>query len=147
MKTLFLAIVLFPIYIYAQDIGVNHYERKIDLTEVFLPGDSFNSDFYEISFPDSLYTFAQIKLKKVILPNTKVSLEFNVKDDKYTTTKVSVKKGKRKRAFLTLLENKLGTKVTEKNKQCLRYNDASVRLEVHKEKRTFYYVFTLENCH
>ena len=129
MKVVLLFIFFAPFLSISQEIGINHFERKINLSEIFLPSEEFSSEPYQISFPDSLYSYAKIELKKVILPNTKVSINFKAKDDHYTETKIKVKKGKKRDRLLSILEKKLGTSINEDKIQCISYNDSVLKIE------------------
>lgn len=148
MKLILLSIVLLfsPIILSAQEVGISHYERRIDLPEVVLPGESFDATLFRISFPDSLYSFATIKLRKVKLPTTKVSAEFVVEDDHYLSTRISVKKGQKRKEFLILLEKKLGAEVSDDKTQCFQYNNVVLKLSIDNVKNTFNYSFTLGEC-
>lgn len=145
-KLFFIVLFFLPIMIKAQDIGINHFERKAELKEVYLPSDEYDSDPFQISFPDSLYSFATIKIKKAILPKTKASIEFNVQDNLFHAIKISVKRGRKRDNLLVLLEEKLGAEISDSKTQCFQYNNSVVKLSTYSIKRTYYYTFTLETC-
>lgn len=106
MKTLL--IILFPLFvgvnITAQE--VKHYQKKIELNQILLPYEKYNSDLFDIVFEDSLYSNANITVKKGKIKSIKkASCLIIVENNMYTVNSIQVK-GKKK---FELLKKNIGS--------------------------------------
>lgn len=59
-----LIVVLISISAQSQEVGIKHYQRKIDTFEFVFPTELFSPKGLLILLPDSLYSFGNIQIKK-----------------------------------------------------------------------------------
>lgn len=137
---------IFLINIYSQEKGVKHYERKLTIDILPLPGDDYNSNKFSIPFPDSLYEFALINIKKLKLPGTKAKAKLNTENKEYVLVEYVVKKGRKNRTFLEHFERKTDTTLNSKPKQCIEYKGKKIKVSHFKVGRKYTYKFEFEDC-
>jgi hypothetical protein len=104
MKHLIVLLFFVPFLSFSQDnVGITHYQRKcIDLD--FIPGEPFSGKKLMIPYPDSLYTYGSINIKKVKLNNLLLkSYKLNFKTDTITNVEFVLKNKKAVQKYLDRL--------------------------------------------
>jgi hypothetical protein len=104
MKHLIVLLLLVPFLSFSQDnVGITHYQRKcIDID--FIPGEPFSGNKLMIPYPDSLYTYGSINIKKVKLDNLLLrSYKLNFKIDTITNIEFILKNKKAVQKYLDRL--------------------------------------------
>ena len=107
MKYLIVLLFLVPFLSFSQDnVGITHYQRKCnDLN--FIPGEPFSGKKLMIPYPDSLYTYGSINIKKVKLDNLLLkSYKLNFKTDTITNVEFVMKNKKAVQKYLDHLRSK-----------------------------------------
>ena len=107
-------VLLFFLYlatsVFSQDVGISHYQRKLVVSSLIIPGEEYKSEYFFIFFPDSIYDNGVIKVKKIIIENKgiKVKGQFVFSNNQYTGSTYYVKK-KDITSFEKSLLSKMGT--------------------------------------
>jgi len=109
MKALF---VLFFAFVNTQAIGqevgqLKHYQRKLSLDTIQLPCERFSSQYFEISFPDSIYDAGTVSCAKLKYQDV-AGFSYYLSFKKNTIQKVVIRaKGKKQVAILGQLRDQI----------------------------------------
>ena len=148
-KIIFISIVglfFLPTTFSQEKLGIKHYERKIEFDSIPLPGDKYSSDNYSIPFPDSLYEYALISIKKLKLSGTKLKAELNMQNKVYGSVSFEVKNGRKKRNFLKHFKDRTNTNLSEKPEQCIEYSGNKIKITYLNMGRKNTYKFEIKDC-
>ena len=121
MKKVYLSLIVlfFSICAQAQDVGIKHYQRKIDTFEFVLPTEPFSPKGLLIIIPDSLYSFGDIQIKKANFPSfTARNCSIYFEADTVKQVQFSIKGKKNKAKFLEILKSRIqnySDELTQKN--------------------------------
>ena len=74
------------------DVGIQHYQRKLERKDYILPFEDYASKDYLIYIPDSIYTQGVITIKKLNVLGTKSKAKFFFNKRQYTKVVYYVKK-------------------------------------------------------
>ncbi len=69
--SLIVLLLLYNSLLYCQEIGIKHYSKKHQLERLYLPGEEMKSAYFDILFPDSVYSFGSVEIKKATLETSK----------------------------------------------------------------------------
>jgi len=101
-------VLIFHSPIYSQEVGLNHYARKLKLDSIHLPGDEMKSAHFNIPFPDSLYDFGYIEIKRAKLNNTRAfQLKHSITHHKISSTIIQAKGKNNVPLLISILQNKI----------------------------------------
>ena len=74
---------------------VRHYQKKIELDQILMPYEKYNAELFMIKFSDSLYSNAEITIKKARVNDIKAQCYILVENNEYSVNSIQVK-GKKK---------------------------------------------------
>ena len=88
----FLLLFFIPTVLFCQSniVGLKHYERKKEFQQLLFVGGEYNSQLFDIRFPDSIYDRASIRIKKARFSGVKTkNLKLHMEDSYYTLVKLN----------------------------------------------------------
>lgn len=127
--------------IFSQELGLKHYARKLKIDSLLFPGDEMRSTYFNIPFPDSLFSFGSIEIKKAKLENKRAfELKHTIENHKINSTIIKVKGKKNVKVFTCLLKKKIPNlkQLNEAKLNTVRCNSYPVKIYFTSSKNRFY---------